>query len=272
MAVLREVVTSADGVEIGMVTEGVGPRLLLVHGGMGSVRRWQPIWPLLTDRYRVTAMDRRGRGLSGDGPDYALRREYHDVLAAAQHLAVPDGGRIDVFAHSIGAVCVLGAASRGAPFRRIVLYEPPGPETVPREWIDRITGWIAGGQVGRAVGSFLVEIIGLDQALVTALRETPMAAEAIQIAAVTMVREAQALAALDRAELVRAVTAPVLLLLGTASPPWAHAITRELAHGLPRATLTPLAGHGHEALDTDPALVATHLHRFLSTDGQCQDI
>ena len=90
---MRETVRSSDGVEIGTVTEGTGPPLLLVHGGMRTAAGWAPLWPFLTAPSRVTAMDRRGRGISGDAPDYAGEREYDDVAAVAQHI-----GPVDVLA------------------------------------------------------------------------------------------------------------------------------------------------------------------------------
>jgi hypothetical protein len=46
------------------------------------------------------------------------------------------------------------------------------------------------------------------------------------IAAATLPREAHALAAADLTSLARRVRQPVLLLVGTASPPWASEITR----------------------------------------------
>ncbi len=122
----RHTVTSADGTEIGLLTAGTGPALLLVHGGMGRLERWAPLWGLLTEHWQVTAMDRRGRGSSGDTGPYRLEKEYDDVAAVATSLADGSGRPADVFAHSYGALCTLGAAARGAPFRRIALYEPPG--------------------------------------------------------------------------------------------------------------------------------------------------
>jgi len=83
----RHSVTSADGTEIGLLTAGDGPPLLLVHGGMGRIERWQPLWEPLTSRWRVTAMDRRGRGSSGDTQPYELSRESEDVTAVAASLA-----------------------------------------------------------------------------------------------------------------------------------------------------------------------------------------
>jgi pimeloyl-ACP methyl ester carboxylesterase len=121
-------VTSADGVRIGLLTAGSGPGLLLVHGGMGTIQSWQRMWGALTGQRRVTAMDRRGRGSSGDAGNYELSSEYADVAAVAAALAGEQGGPVDVVGHSIGATCVLGAAGLGAPFRRIALYEPPGPQ------------------------------------------------------------------------------------------------------------------------------------------------
>ena len=138
----RHAVTSADGTEIGLLTAGDGPPLLLVHGGMGCIESWQPLWEPLTSRYRVTAMDRRGRGRSGDNQPYQLSREFEDVTAVAASLE----GRVDVFGHSYGAVCALGAAAQGAPVRRLALYEPPGPRTVPAQWRARVQPMIAAGQ------------------------------------------------------------------------------------------------------------------------------
>jgi hypothetical protein len=56
--------------------DGVAP-LLLVHGGMRTAANRAPLWPLLTARYRVTAMgallpvlpDARGTTVPGHGHD-----------------------------------------------------------------------------------------------------------------------------------------------------------------------------------------------------------
>ena len=141
------------------VRAGSGPPLLLVHGGMGRIERWEALWEPLTSRWRVTAMDRRGRGSSGDAGPHDLSREFEDVAAVAASLA--GGDPVDVFGHSYGAVCALGAAANGAPIRRLALYEPPGPPTVPAEWRERVLPMIEAGQPGRAMMTFLTEIIGL---------------------------------------------------------------------------------------------------------------
>lgn len=262
----RHTVTSADGVRIGLLTAGSGPGLLLVHGGMGTIERWRPVWDALARQRRVTAMDRRGRGSSGDAVSYELSCEYADVASVAAALAAEQGGPLDVVGHSIGATCVLGAAAAGAPFRRIVLFEPAGPQAAPGDWPERAAAMVADGQAGRAMFTFLTEIMCLTRSEVEALRDAPGGRDVLPIVAATMPREARALATADLAAAARQVPKPVLLLLGTASPPWAGQITRELAAVLPAATVTELPGAGHEAIGTAPGLLVTEVLRFLGDE------
>ena len=259
----RHAVTGSGGVPIGLLTAGTGAGLLLVHGGMGGIESWARVWDTLAARRRVTAMDRRGRGTSGDGPEHTLAAEYDDVAAVAAALAEEQGGPVDVVGHSFGATCVLGAAARGAPFRRIVLYEPPGPLTVGDGWAERVAELVAGGQVGRAVFAFLTEVVGLTRAEVEALRDAPGGRDVLPVAAATLPREARALATADLPGAARRVRPPVRLLLGATSPPWAVRITRELAAALPSATVTELPDVGHEALDQSPDLLASEVLRFV---------
>jgi pimeloyl-ACP methyl ester carboxylesterase len=257
-------VRSADGTPIGILTGGSGPPLLLVHGGLSGMRRFRPLWNRLAPAFRVTAMDRRGRGSSGDAAAYDVRREYEDVRAVVEHVAAETRQPVDAFGHSFGGIAVLGAAGSGAPLRRLALYEPPGPPTAPREWLDRVRGYLEAGQSGRAVASFLTEIIGLTGKQVEELRRSaPGADDVLAIASRTLGREGEALAALDLAGLARPVAQPVLLMLGSASPPWAREVVGVLADQLPSAAVTELAGEGHEGVDTAAAEVAARLRGFL---------
>jgi pimeloyl-ACP methyl ester carboxylesterase len=260
----RHSVTSADGTRIGLLTAGTGTGLLLVHGGMGRLERWEPLWGLLTERWQVTAMDRRGRGSSGDTPPYQLSLEYDDVATVATSLADGSGSPADVFAHSYGALCTLGAAALGAPFRRIALYEPPGPQTVPREWRERASAMVARGQPGAAVISFLTEVIGLTMEQLSELRNAPGAQDVLPIVSATLPREAEALASADPPTLAAHVRAPVLLLLGEASPAWAADITHALRSALAQVRLAILPDLGHEAVDTAPGLICQQLIQFLA--------
>jgi pimeloyl-ACP methyl ester carboxylesterase len=261
----RDSVISADGVRIGLLTAGAGRNLLLVHGGMSRIEGWAPVWGPLTQHWRVTAMDRRGRGSSGDSESYALGQEYDDIAAVAAYLA-EENGPVDVFAHSYGATCTLGATARFAPFRRAALYEPPGPETVPREWVERVSAMVAEGQTGNAMFSFLTEVIGLSIEQVRALRDAPRTYDVMSIVTATLSREARELTRVNLAEDAAAVACPVLLLLGANSPPWARDITASIAARLADNELVALPEQGHDAVDSAPDIIVRELRKFFEPD------
>ena len=129
----------------------------------------------------------------------------------------------------------LGAAARGAPIRRMLLCEPPGPPTQSREALDRRSGWITEGQAGRALVELLVEVMGLDPAMLAAMRDTPAAANTLAVFTATYRREGEFLQTVDLAALARDVTVPVHFLLGETSPAWAAEVTRALARRASRA-------------------------------------
>ena len=119
-------VRSGDGVSIGFTRIGHGPALVLVHGSLSDGDDWRKVVSLLTRRFTCYIMDRRGRGRSGDAPEYSIEREYEDVAAVIKYA----GPGASVIAHSFGAICALGAALR-IPVASLVLYEPPIPVNGP---------------------------------------------------------------------------------------------------------------------------------------------
>src|SRR4029450_11134152 len=74
-------VTSRDGTQIAYWASGEGPPLMVVHGTTADHTRWRPWLPYLEPHATVHALDRRGRGASGDAPDYDVAREFEDVAA-----------------------------------------------------------------------------------------------------------------------------------------------------------------------------------------------
>ena len=62
---------------------GDGPPLVLVHGAAADHTTFRVIGPLLARGSTVHAIDRRGRGASGDTSPYAIEREFEDVAAVA---------------------------------------------------------------------------------------------------------------------------------------------------------------------------------------------
>lgn len=119
-------VTSRDGTASAIHTTGHGPPLVLVHGTSSDHTRWRPLLPHLEAHLTVHAMERRGRGLSGGGPEYGLLREFEDVAAVVRDVAAvvrdvaaAHGAPVAVYGHSLGGLCALGGASdRGVVRRR----------------------------------------------------------------------------------------------------------------------------------------------------------
>ena len=124
-------VVSRDGTQIGCWTSGEGPPLVLVHGAMADHTRWRPLLPYLEPHATVHAIDRRGRGASGDGPDYQVAREFEDIAAVVDAVAEASGSAVDLYGHSYGGFCAFGGAALTANISRLVLYEgwpSPNPD------------------------------------------------------------------------------------------------------------------------------------------------
>ncbi|MGK5170956.1 alpha/beta hydrolase [Geodermatophilus sp. CPCC 205761] len=181
-------------------------------------------------------MDRRGKGDSGDTAPYSLEREYEDVTAVAGSFDEP----VLVAGHSSGAVCVLGAATRGARLTGLVLYEPPWPHAgwhPTAEGADEMDEFIAAGRPERALEFGLRELVGMPAAAVAAMRGGPGWADRVALVH-TWPREVREITRLpaDLAPL-RWIAAPVLLLDGERSPAHHRQATSGIAAALPNATV-----------------------------------
>ena len=71
--------TSSDGTTLGVWRSGTGPALVLVHGSTADHLRWARVTPAFSEHFSVYAMDRRGRGASGDSATYSIEQEGRDV-------------------------------------------------------------------------------------------------------------------------------------------------------------------------------------------------
>lgn len=256
-------ITSPDLVQIGYQLSGAGRPLILVHGVGGTAARWAPVLPAIAQHARVYAMDRRGRGASGDAPGYAFEREVEDILALAAAIDEP----VDLLGHSYGAVCGLEAATRMPNLRRLILYEPPFPNEgvalYPEGVIDQLEALLAAGEREAMLTTFLREVVRMPDDAYRIFRSSP-AWPARIAAAHTLPRELRAHAAYSfDAARFRALATPTLLLLGGASPLVFRASIELLAATLPASRTAVLAGQQHTAMDTAPELFAREVLAFL---------
>ncbi|HRE03501.1 MAG TPA: alpha/beta hydrolase [Ilumatobacteraceae bacterium] len=114
---------TADGVEIWYDTIGAGRDVVLVHGITDSSGTWGEITPALAEHYRVTTLDLRGHGHSGDAPSYEAVQMAADVAAV-----VDAAGLVEplLVGHSLGGIVVTAyAASSPLASRGVVNVDQP---------------------------------------------------------------------------------------------------------------------------------------------------
>lgn len=260
-------VPSRDGTEIGYFSTGTGPPLLLVHGSLGDHTRWDALRPHLEPHFTVHAMDRRGRGASGDSPDYRIEREYEDVAAVIDSIAESAGTPVDVYCSSYGGLCTFGATSMTSNIRRLALYEAwpaidPQQMAESPEQLKQLDDLLAKGDREAALVFAYRKVLGMSDDQLELLRSQP-AWPARLAAAHTIPREARAFGqvAFDPNQ-ANKITVPTLLLIGTESPVWGPQAS-EVAAALPDARIAVLEGQGHVADLMAPELVAGALLPFL---------
>ena len=137
--------------------------LVLVHGTGGAYAGWESILPAIEKQFRVFAVDRRGRGESGEARTYAIEREFEDVAAVVDSI----GAEVNLLGHSFGGICALEAALLIPRLRKLVLYEPPLPVPgVPiyREGIiDRLEALLDAGDRTAVLTTFMREVVRMPE-------------------------------------------------------------------------------------------------------------
>jgi pimeloyl-ACP methyl ester carboxylesterase len=255
---------SADGTPIAYWRSGRGDPLVVVHGTTADHTRWRTVLSLLEAHATVCAVDRRGRGGSGDADGYAITREFADVAAVVDAVAEACGGPVDLLGHSYGGVCALEAVLLTANVRRLVLYEPPVlAEPGPPGMAARLQGLLADGRREEVVATFFREVAGVGDRELQILRSLPSWPARVA-AAHTLPRELRSEDgyAFEPARFA-AVAVPTLLLAGGDSPPFFQASTEAVAAALPDSRVTVLPGQAHIAMDTAPELFAGAVTAFL---------
>jgi pimeloyl-ACP methyl ester carboxylesterase len=257
---MHEEVVSADGTAIAVWRSGKGPPLVLVHGAIADHSRWLPVLPALEEKCTVLALDRRGRGGSGDADEYAIEREYEDVVAVVEWA----GDDVALLGHSHGGVCVLEAATLTDSVGKLILYEPPlGFLQTSPEVVSRLEELLAAGERDALVALFLEEVAGLPPDQVELMRSLP-AWEARIAAAGTIPREERVTREyVFDPERFGALRVPTLFLLGGDSPEPFRAAAEAANGALPDCRLAVLPGQRHAAMDTAPDLFTTEVLGFL---------
>jgi len=255
-------VISKDGTEIGFIKKGKGPPLLLVHGTTADHSRWGPIIPYFEDQFTVYAMDRRGRGLSGDSPNYHLLREAEDIAAVVESIDEP----VNIIGHSHGAIASLEAALLTENIKRLILYEPPLPLGIPTHppgIPDKMQALIGSNKDAAALEVFFKEVVKMPDHEFEKYSALPVYKRRIELVN-TIPRELT----LNRTysfepEKFSELQIPVLLMLGGDSPDLFKNAIQVLHTTLPNNTVVVLHSQQHIAMDTNTELFVNETKKFL---------
>jgi pimeloyl-ACP methyl ester carboxylesterase len=244
------------------------PPVLLLHATLAHGGAWKGVAERLADRFHLTAPDMVGQGR---GPAGDPLRDYHD--RATEHVAglLPEAP-VHLVGHSFGATVALRLAIEHAPrVQSLTLFEPvlfaaapDGPAKRDNaERLARVRSMVDAGDMRGAAQDFL-SVWGAGEAF-----DTLSEGQAGRMAERMWIIGAQR-AALhqDSARLLprlAEVSARVLLMRGTASPPVIGQILDGLEDGLPRARRSVIHGAGHMAPITHAELFAEELGAFLDT-------
>jgi pimeloyl-ACP methyl ester carboxylesterase len=251
MNAVTNTITSKDGTTIAFEKTGQGPAVVLVDGALcyrasGPSR---PLAALLAERFTVYAYDRRGRGESGDNPQYAVEREVEDIDALIKHA----GGSAFVYGISSGAALALEAASNLKNITKLALYEAPFivDDTLPArpaDYIQRMDALIAANKRGDAVKMFM-KTVGVPGIFITMMSLMPMW-KTMKGIAHTLPYDFRILGDTGSGKPLpagrwSAATIPTLVMDGGKSPEWMRNAMRSLAKMLPCAEYRTLEGQTH---------------------------
>ena len=261
-----ENIESGDGTRIAFWRSGNGPPLLLVHGGTyDHTTAWRFVLPKLEQRFTTYAMDRRGRGGSGDSPAYELQREAEDVAAVVDHIGEP----VNLLGHSYGALCAVEAALLTPNVRRLILYEGvplSGADYYPPGMIERLEAQLETGDVEGMLITMMREVIQRPPEEIELLRSQQEDWAARLRNAPTILREMRGEQGyVFIPERFAKMRTPTLLLVGGESPPGELENAKGVSDGLPDAQVVILPGQRHTAMIIAPEIFINAVVQFLES-------
>ncbi|MYY11090.1 alpha/beta fold hydrolase [Streptomyces sp. SID4919] len=241
---MRKVV-SRDGTTIAYEKTGEGPPIVLLNGGFRDHTIFDPLVPELAPHCTTYVYDRRGRGESGDSPEYAVEREIEDLTAVIEAA----GGESVVFAGSSGANLALEAAMAGAPITKLALHEPyfriDGYPQPPADFLESLKALLAEDRRGDAVEYFLAELVGFTPDTIAEWRQTPLWAMN-EANAHTLPYDAAICGDFKvPVERLAPMRVPSLVVSSDATSDWLSAAARATAEALPNGWGMELPGSWH---------------------------
>lgn len=274
---------AACGQEIFVVDEGAGGAtpLLALHGFPTSSYDFHHVWPGLTSRRRVVALDLPGYGFSSKPADYSysLLEQADVVEVVARQLGLT---KVHLWAHDMGtSVATEMLARREAgllhfEIDRVVLMNgsvhaemarlTPSQKLLLRPWLGPFFARIASRTTYRwQLRRILAREVASDELddQYTLLRRGDGHLRLPQIILYYHERtrfRGRWIGTLERLD------RPAMILWGERDPVAVYAIAEQLVREIPAAQLVRLEGVGHYPQLEAPAEVLAQLERFLAQD------
>lgn len=259
---------TADGVALAASETGTGDTLLLIPGLGASRRAFDPLLPSLETRHRVISYDPRGIGDSPAGD-----------LPLTMPLLADDAGAV-LRAAGVEAAHVLGASMGGVVAQHLVVAHPehvhrlllaatapPGDHAVPAD--PRVTAALLGKGARTPADAYRRACTVLYSAAFQRthpdfIEEQVRQRAARPVPARVFTAQLQALRApSDVWDRLPSVTAPVLVMHGTADAVTPFENARLLAGRIPGARTRWFDGCGHLFFHERPQETARVIHEFV---------
>ena len=256
-----EKIKSKDGTPIAYLRQGSGPPLVLVDGIGMIAKNWRLILPALAKNFTVYAVDRRGRGESGDTEPYAIEREYEDIAALVDSIDQP----VNLLGHSFGGICTLEGALLTRNVRKLILYEPPinlpGKQMIPNGLIEAVEKLRQDGQYEEAL-ILMYRRIGIEPSVIEMMQTLPEWDEQVAIihSVPREIRETKRYS-FDAMKFEN-LKVPVKFLVGEDKPPFVYELAEAVSAALPDCSTGMLSGQKHFAMITAPDLFVDVLTQF----------
>jgi pimeloyl-ACP methyl ester carboxylesterase len=259
-----QTVISKDGTRIAFWKTGSGPPLMLVHGATADhTTTWRFVIRELEQHFTVYAMDRRGRGGSGDNADYTLQREAEDIASIIDSLKGP----VNIVGHSYGALCALEASLLTDNLNRMILYEGVpliGADLYSPGTVDRLDELLESGDMEGIIISLFQDIVEMTPEEMKMMRSQQDAWSVRVANAHTLPRELRTETNyLFEPGRFKNMQSPTLFLVGGDSPPRELKNAEVIANALAAAKVVILPGQGHTAMYNAPELFVSEVIKFL---------
>ena len=247
--------------------------IVLVHGGRLHAHVWNDYSRRVKDRYHVIAVDQRGHGDSGWGPEdsYHFEELYQDLRAV---IAARGLKRYTLVGHSLGGmVSMLYAHRHHYELERLVLVDvaaglplvPPGTDLSriaevpsPRDFEshDEATDYLA-GIMKRAPRDMVEESVR------HGMRQTKSGRHTWKYdPALAWFRYNHS--AIDFWSLVKEIPTRTLLQYGSESRVVTEQIARRMADTMPNCSIERIEQAGHALFTDQPDAFADSMERFLA--------